>query len=377
MPQGSEAETRRRSNTNSAYLYKQLIDGGSTDEMVEEVMESWPSDVWDLRARLLSKSPYLSVAVLKEMVNKPFLPQAIKAEVCIANPDATKTEGFVKWMQEESATPMPESLVDNIIASWETRTFRTQLEATMAHHHSELTQNAHLLMDYYRSDTLEHVDSLRWAWQQIRTPAARYAEAMTYLQQDNFGAARNVIMDMIDEHELRDKQEDERFRMLGLMDILEPVRVEAREYASMTAEEQVALQTLIGEHRDRAATWAQNLLCFHFNKCRAPLSGGALGGPKSRRVKALEEPATPLAATLRMYPNPASAYVVFEVALLDVPKNGRIRVLDIAGRELAQLVVSSQEQQLVMDSRKLAAGTYTIVLEEQGAAIQTKTLVIR
>jgi hypothetical protein len=249
--------------------------------------------------------------------------------------------------------------------------------ATMAHHHSELTQNAHLLMDYYRADTVEHVDSLRWVWQQIRTPAARYAEAMTYLQQDNFGAARDVIMDMIDEHELRDKQEDERFRMLELIDLLEPVRLGGREYASLTSSEQTALQTLIGEHRDRAATWAQNILCFHFNKCRAPLSGGAVGGPKSRRLKAVEDPSAPSSATLRMYPNPASTYVVFEVGLLEAPKNGRIRVLDIAGRELEQLVVSSQEQQLVLDSRKLAAGTYTIVLEEQGAVIQTKTLVIR
>jgi hypothetical protein len=28
----------------------------------------------------------------------PALPDAIKAEVCIANPDATKREGFVKWL---------------------------------------------------------------------------------------------------------------------------------------------------------------------------------------------------------------------------------------------------------------------------------------
>ena len=91
----------------------------------------------------------------------------------------------------------------------------------------------------------------------------------------------------------------------------------------------------------------------------------------------VDEPATPQTSILRMYPNPASTYVVFEVGLLEAPKNGRIRVLDIAGRELEQLVVNSQEQQLVLDSRKLAAGTYTIVLEEQGAAIQTKTLVIR
>jgi len=65
------------------------------------------------------------------------------------------------------------------------------------------------------------------------------------------------------------------------------------------------------------------------------------------------------------------------MALVEVPRHCRIRVQDIAGRVLEQLVVSSQEQQLVLDSRGLAAGTYTIVLEEQGAALQTKSLVVR
>jgi hypothetical protein len=146
---------------NSAYLYKQLIDGGNTDEMVEEVVQSWPEEVWALRASLLEKSPYLTVKVLKEMVNKPTLPMAIKAEVCIANPDATKSEGFVKWLEFEADTPMPANLIDNIVASWDTKTFRTQLEGTLAHHHGEMTQLANQLLDHYQSDTVPHTDSLR------------------------------------------------------------------------------------------------------------------------------------------------------------------------------------------------------------------------
>ncbi len=247
----------------------------------------------------------------------------------------------------------------------------------MAHHHSELTQNAHLLMDYYRADTVEHVDSLRWVWQQIRTPAARYAEAMTYLQQDNFGTARAVIMDMIDEHELRDKQEDERFRMLELIDLLEPVRLGGREYASLTSAEQTALQTLIGEHRDRAATWAQNLLCFHFNRCRAPLTGGDGGVPKARRGGAVVEESAALYASLRIYPNPANNYVVLDVTLPSAPKGSTVVIHDIAGRKLKQLIVTSQEQQIVLDSRELAPGSYSVVLSDNGATLETKNLIIR
>jgi hypothetical protein len=74
---------------NTRYLYGQLIDGGSTDDVVEEIISSWPQDAWDLREYLLSRSPYLSVEVLYEMVERNIMPDAMVTEICIANPDGT------------------------------------------------------------------------------------------------------------------------------------------------------------------------------------------------------------------------------------------------------------------------------------------------
>ncbi len=306
----------------------------------------------------------------------PAPPDAIKAEVCIANPDATKTEGFVKWLELEAAAPMPQNLIDNIVASWDTHTFRTQLEATLAHHHGEMTQNANLLLNYYQSDTVDHVDSLRWVWQQIRTPAARYAEALTYLQQDDYTAARTVIEDLPEEHELRDKQESERWRMLAVIDFLEGIHLDGRNTAQLTGVEQTELQTIIAEQRDRAATWAQNILCFHYDKCRAPLTGGEGGTPKARNVISTEI-GSPMLASLHIYPNPASNYVVFEVDLASEPKGAAIRIQDIAGRVLKQLIVTSKEQQVVLDSREFAPGSYSVLLSNTGTTLQTKNLIIR
>ncbi|TXI82144.1 MAG: T9SS type A sorting domain-containing protein [Flavobacteriales bacterium] len=361
---------------NSAYLYKQLIDGGSTDEMVEEVMTSWPEDVWLLRTSLLEKSPYLSVKVLKEMMNKPFLPDAIKAEVCIANPDATKSEGFMTWLEREAAYPLPQSLLDNIVASWDVKTFRTQLETTMAHHHSGMTQYANLLLHYHQTDEVEHVDETRAVWQQLRTPAARYAEALTYMQHERYTEAEAVITALPEEHDLRDKQESERWRMLALIDFLEGVHQDGRGIAQLTAGEQTALDNMIAGQRDRAATWAQNILCFHYDKCRAPLSGGDGGTPKARRAKP-NEPVQGQTASPRVYPNPASTFVMLEVDLSAEPKNAVIQIQDITGRVLKQLIVASKQQQLVLDSREFAPGTYNVVLTNHDSTQLTKNLVIR
>lgn len=78
-----------------------------------------------------------------------------------------------------------------------------------------------------------------------------------------------------------------------------------------------------------------------------------------------------------VYPNPASNYVVFEVDLAAEPKGSAIIIQDIAGRVLEQLSVSSKEQQLVLDSRAFAPGTYSVLLQNHGATLETKKLVIR
>jgi hypothetical protein len=124
------------------YLYDQMMDGGSTDEVVQEIVSSWPSEAWQLRQYLLDLSPFLSMESLKQAVNKPNFPMAMKAEVCIANPDATQKEGFIKWLELEANEPMPAYLIAMIEASWETKTFRTDMEMELADLHTAICQRA-------------------------------------------------------------------------------------------------------------------------------------------------------------------------------------------------------------------------------------------
>lgn len=271
---------------------------------------------------------------------------------------------------------MPANLVASVEASWQTKTFRTELESNLAHDHGEMTQNANLLLEYFGTDSVEHVDSLRGVWQLIRTPAARYAEALTYLQQENFEAAKTVIEDLPEEHVLKVKQESERWRMLALIEYLQEVKTNGRSVAQLTIGEQEALEAIIADQRDRPATWAQNILCFHYGKCRAPLTGDAKVAPKSRQPmkKADAEHAE---ATLRVYPNPASKYATVEVDLAADPENALVELKDVAGKVLQQLRVSSSVAQVVLDCGQVASGTYTVQLVNHGVVLLTEKLIIK
>jgi len=360
------------------FLYDQLLDGGNTDALVTDLQANWPQGAWAMRDQLLDLSPYVSLDALKTAMMRPDFPAAMKAEVCIANPDATQQRGFMTWLRTECPYPPSETLLQSIEASWDTQTYRTQLEATMGFHHGEMTQAANQLLQYHQSDTLEHLDSLRTVWRLLRTPAARYAETLTYLQEGAYTPALAALDSLENEHRLNDVGAAELHHMRDVIDAFQTINTNGRTYAKMTAGDIATVETIIADHHDRATNWAQNILCWYHGHCTAPWTGGEMGDntPKSRKT-AVEAGGVNTEPTLRAYPNPSTNWTTIQVDLIAQPTHASVVIEDVAGRALEQLIVTNREAQLLLDARKLAPGTYTLRLLNNGATIRTEKLIIR
>lgn len=360
---------------NTRYLYDQLIDGGSTDEVVLEIMSTWPQDAWELRDYLLGLSPNLSTGALKEMVEKGIMPPAMIAEVCIANPDATRQDGFLVWLQEESGYPLPEYLADAIVASWDQQGYRFDLETTMGEQHARMTLAANLLVDAWQRDTLDQSDSLRGVWQRVRTAAARYAEALVLVQQGDHATATTVVENIPIERELEPEEEEERQRMLSLISFLQGVRATGRNEAQLTTVELDELEQVVGGKYDRPATWAQNLLCFGYGRCRAPLSGSDGVDPKSLRPASpsIEQGKDP---ALSVFPNPASTFCTLRHRLPGTRSDGAIVVQDAMGRAVFSQGVGAPGD-LLWDVRGLTPGVYNVELRTGSAVVATERLVLK
>jgi hypothetical protein len=121
------------------------------------------------------------------------------------------------------------------------------------------------------------------AMQQVRTTAARYAEANVLLAQGNFVAARTVIQDMPVDKALKAPEVVEQQRMLSYITILETATNGGRSATELTTAEVNQLKALIVEQYDRPANWISNLLCLYYGECRAPRTGGEVGGQKNLR----------------------------------------------------------------------------------------------
>lgn len=362
---------------NTRYLYDQLIDGGSTDEVVLEIMQSWPSDAWVLRDFLLARSPYLSFEALQEAVNRNVMPQAMLTEVLVANPEATQRQGFMRWLQYDSGYPLPAYLAGLVVASWDQHTYRSTLESDMAGHHATMTMAADLVIEEYQRDTVqEPVDSLRHVWQLVRTKAARYAEALTFMQQGRFAEALSVVEGIPAEHDLKDPEELERQRMLDLIAFVQSVYTAGRDETALATTEVDALEAIVNGQYDRPAPWAQNLLCFGYQRCRPPLTGGGAGAVRHFEA-VVPTVGKPTEARLWAQPNPATQYTELCFALLNEDVATRVVVRDIAGREKQRFATQGSTGRVLWDTRSVDAGTYTVELFNRNRMLLATRLVVK
>lgn len=346
---------------NLRYQYEQLIDGGNTDEVVQEIVEAWPQEILDLRASLLERSPYLSVEVLKSLMMKPGVPDAIRAEILIANPDATKKEGFLKWAELEAPYPLPGYLAAAVEASWNARTYRTTLEEGLADKHTRLTQLVGYALRLLHTDsTPPPPDSLRWVWQQLRTNRARYSEAALLLGLGEHAAARAVVEAMPAEKDQKAPEEQERQRMLTYIGVLEAAAGQGRNAYQLNPAEVQQLAAMVDVHYDRPANWASNLLCAVYGQCRAPYTGGA-GVEKSRgRTRDTSKPEPERGAAFSVQPNPARDHVVLRYDFGGPAPHARAVLRDSGGRILQHMQLRGERGQEHLTLADLANGSYVI-----------------
>lgn len=371
-----EFETEKTAYISTAYAFNSLLDGGNTDAVIQEVVESWPQDAWELHDYLMQKSPYLSVEVLKEMMTRNILPLPMVLEICLANPEATKQEGFVKWAQFEAPNPLPQYMIDLIAGSWEERTFRMELEASMGQHHADMSLAAHMLLVDMKNDTItEPTDSLKARWAQLPNFGARMAEAMTLAQTLDFDGAMDILNEAKENYPMKGEREPEIDRAIAYFDLLKTAHAAGRDETRLTAGEVDALAMLAADSYDRPSTWIWNVLCFGYGHCRPTPSGG------EQPTQRVMHPAKPDEAApvkiLTLVPNPADVAVTFRYEAKGADGNLAIIIRDASSREVQRIPLQNKQGQWLWDTRQVAPGAYTVDLLSGDRRLATEQLLIK
>jgi len=89
------------------------------------------------------------------------------------------------------------------------------------------------------------------------------------------------------------------------------------------------------------------------------------------------KPPTQQERAFGLFPNPASEQVTFTYTFRAAPKNAYINVQDAVGKEVAQLTMPNEQGQLVLDTRQLGSGVYTVRYSNAGAVEQVDKLIVQ
>lgn len=369
-------EQERTAYLNLKYVYESLLDGGDFDELKGTIMESWPADAWELRNELIANSPYLSTEILKEAAKRNILPHAMYLEVCLANPEATQREGFLKWVQYESPNPLPEYMLAQIVASWDQKTWRSSLESDMGWYLGEYQRlNNELVTDMLADSTAQPVDSIRARLQMDPGLRARFAEAALLLGEGGYGTAKDLLDDLDESYAGLEKQGlQDRNDLLELIDLLQGLG--ERSTAEMDGAELDALMAIADRQPSVGASYARGILCYDHGICQPVWTGGAKQ-PKMRLVGRPGTDAAGHAPSLVVHPNPANNWVAFSHDLGGRLDHATIVVRDAQGKVVHEMELRSSPGQLVWDTRGQANGTYMVELRNAGKLMEAQRAIIQ
>jgi len=369
----NEAET---GYLNLLYNYNQLIDGGSTNALLTEIELSWPEDAWELRNELLANSPYLSEEVIREAASSGILPSAMVLEICLANPDATRSEELMDFLRTEIPTPMPEYMLDLIRATWDDQTTRTVLEATLANYGSNMMAWSNILLADMKLDTVKTpIDSIVSYLNRRQTLSSAYSIVEEFIADSNFEAAQDQLDQLIIQYSLTEGEQAGYDRFTDWFEFQENLAASGRNKAELTQEEIEYLLTLAYGY-DRTGSEIRNLLCFLYDTCIATNFSFGYLEPKSSVFMESQSKRDPI-GYVEVFPNPANTYLTFRTSEGLTTQDLTIALSDVSGRIVFKDKLTKVPGDYLLDTRSFKDGIYLYQLNDSNGILEGGKVVIR
>jgi Secretion system C-terminal sorting domain len=370
--QSGSANRMDESRTNwqsTLFLWKSLIDGGSTEELQDEIDFAWTQNTWEMRDLLLSHSPYVSAEVLTDVAdNTMVFPHAVALEIFMANPDVLNDAKFLLHL-EEKTNPMPEYMIDLLWAAADQITFRTVLEDELRLHRSVYMEAAGKVMRTHLCDTTYTTAQWIADLKTLRTTNAEFQLIEYYLDEGNATEAGNRWRDMptnctMSLYELRDWEIFENY-----LDLRTDMITENKELNMLSGPQVEALEFIAYENYfGYAGNLAQQILNEYYNGDFDIEPAVSMGDPNLRSAKLNS---SEMVSVLSVYPNPTSDYCIVQLAIVGSGENHSLIVTDASGKLMYRQNIVDVKQQLAIDVQSWAAGLYHVSLMVEGKVVET------
>ena len=360
-------------------LLTTLIDGGSTSLLNFEVSSSTPPEALQTRNELMAGSPYLSDTVMKTSITKEdVLNNVMIRDILVANPHSAKSDEII-GMLENRTVPMPDYLMEQILAGADTIGIKEVLETKRTWWNSEGDQSYIRLLNYYKGDSVTppDEDSLAWLFSYHTTLSSHYDKAAWQSVKGDHEQAMTTLLETPGLFNLSPLQVEVNNANIDFYELLDQLSSDSVSIFSIDSTSASTLLELANTNTGFPSTYARNLLIANeIINYKEPiiLPDTSLKSGKKSKFKGVKDDFK--SSSLTVYPNPAHDYFIVKFKLNYLPENATIILRDEKGVTVYSKVISGSEDQQFIQVTHLIPGIYILNVESEGKSIESIKIVI-
>jgi len=344
------------------------------------VDNSLPPQSYDIYQDLLSASPYLSDSVIKSSIEKEeVLPNAMIRDIMVANPQSAKSEDLLNTV-DQRAESMPDSMWVEILLGIDTVGAMERMVDDLSGWIQRHDLYFQALTDLFNKDTtnLWSADSLVSLYLSDTRLSSKYLLVNHYLDMFDYSSANNILDNIPYDFALTQPQFETYSKMIELVSILPHLYNDTSGYIIPDSSQSVILEDLATLDHDIPGAWARNILIGSgLMTYEEPLFCGSTL-KSSRKEKYHPTRSHSIESEFKVFPNPASDFIIVEYKNNSDKNEGLIRILDLEGRLLKSHPLKKKENQQIIPVIDLITGTYIVqFVSNRSSKGSQKVVIIR
>ncbi len=322
-----------------------IVDGGSTEVLTQEIVQTLPPDVYDLYLNLINNSPYLSDSVLIATIEKEdILPNVIIKDVLVANPQSAKSPEIMDKV-DDKVIPMTSEMKAEILLGKYFAAAKENLEAKLAHHKNKRSTALKFLKQSFLNDTIDPFahDSLIVLLESETGLREKYQLVFAYMNRKDSNSANNLLSSIPSLFSLSPYEQSNHDDFTEMFNIVSTMYINGIPYDSITVPQKQTLLQLADNSDNLAGASARNVLIQEDNyNYIEPIILPELS-LKSSILVDLPISKDYKSDYLVVYPNPAKDYVVVELNITNV-KGTILTLFDNNGKIVKRTEIPSRSQ---------------------------------
>lgn len=359
-------------------VYERHVDGGSTNNTLADIKSARPSDMWQLRSRLLGSSPYLSQNVLFAAADRDdVFTESVLFEIMLSNPDELKKDTLIHYL-ENKTHPLPGYMISVLEQVANGTSAKTVLQNQMASYRKKFSLAAGDMVRSILNDTVVDMAELRgWLGNMNDISADRNIIA-AYMSEGDFANAFALAGILPSLYGLEGATLQDHNDYMSLLNLYQNLYNNNRNTMQLNETELALVETIadngVGASKAMAQALLEGAYDYHYENCPiVPYPEGGKGRPSG--YVSPPDIGKALGFTATVKPNPTSSWASIDYSLPADYKTAVVEVTNMLGDRVHQMQLNGNEGQSVIDLRGLADGVYTVTIMCGGYFLTEKLVV--